>query len=165
MDAIDLARSETAPFELTGAHALLGRFAGEYSGPADLWLDPDAPPERTRMDLCAEPVLGGRWLRITYRGVSFGKPHSGEMLLGFHLDAGEFELAWIDSAHTGSAIIVSRGKPEASDAVDVLGSYRGGDQVWGWQTRLTRPTPSELLLEAFNIPPGQAPQRALSWRL
>jgi hypothetical protein len=170
---IDLTTTETAPFEAALGHTLINAFVGLWSGPTKLWLDPAGAPEETHTTLHAEPVLGGRWLRLSYRGISFGKPHAGEMLLGFHKDAGEFELAWIDSAHTGSAIMLSKGKPGSPGVVDVLGSYLGGGERWGWRTVFSLggagvtqgPPPDELVIEAFNVSPGGAEERAMLSRL
>ena len=100
---LDLARAETAPFTPGPEHQTLARFAGSWKGPTELWLDPDAPPEESTTELLAEPILGGRWLRLSERGAAFGKPHAGEMLLGYHLDARAYELAWVDSSHTGTS--------------------------------------------------------------
>lgn len=162
---VDLTSAETAPFEPAEGHALLRAFVGLWSGPTKLWLDPAGVPEETETTLHGALVLGGRWLRLSYRGVSFGKPHAGEMSLGFHKDAGDFELAWIDSAHTGSAIMLSKGKPGSSGVVDVLGSYLGGGERWGWRTVLRCPTPDELVIEAFNVSPRGEEERAMLSRL
>lgn len=157
---IDLTRAETTPFSVLaerpndpGVHQLLATFAGRWRGPTRLWLDPAAPPEQTVMELEAATILGGRWLELSYQGVAMGKPHAGRMLIGFHGDAGEVELAWVDSFHTGSAIMLSKGRP-AGATVDVLGSYVAGDQRWGWRTKLEVPFESRLVLRAFNVAPS-----------
>lgn len=162
--SIDLARAETAPFEATPAHELLRFFEGFWRGTTRIWLDPGTPPEETVTELHAELVLGGRWLRIQYRGVAFGKPHAGEMLLGYHKDVSRYELAWIDSSHTGSAILLSTGVA-SERGVDVLGSYVAGNERWGWRTRLHRSSPTELTMEAFNVTPDGAEYPAIASRL
>jgi uncharacterized protein DUF1579 len=162
---IDLARVETAAFETTSAHQALSRFVGSWRGPARLWLQPDGAPEETSAELHAELVLGGRWLRLTYHGVAFARPHAGEMLLGYHKDAGQYELAWIDSSHTGSAIMISTGAAGEQGIVDVLGSYAAGPERWGWRTRLQRTASGELALDAFNVTPAGVEDRAMAWLL
>jgi hypothetical protein len=158
----DLAHAPTSPFEPTAAHALLQRFAGSWRGTTRLWLEPGTPPEETLTELRAQLILGGRWLRLESVGTSFGKPHAGEMLLGFHKDAGEYELAWIDSSHTGSAIMLSTGPASSEPVVDVVGSYRAGAERWGWRTRLHCPSPGELAIDAFNISPQGQEDRAIA---
>jgi len=158
----DLAHAPTSPFEPTDAHARLQRFAGSWQGTTRLWLEPGTPPEETRTELHAQLILGGRWLRLEWVGTAFGKPHAGEMLLGFHRDAGEYELAWVDSSHTGSAIMLSTGPASGEPVVDVVGSYRAGTQRWGWRTRLSCPSPDALAIDAFNISPEGEEHRAIA---
>lgn len=163
--AIDLTSTATAPFQATSEHRLLLSFVGMWSGPTKLWLDPAAPPTETTTELEGESVLGGRWLRLTYTGTAFEKPHAGEMLVGFHKDPGQYELAWVDSSHTGSAIMLSRGKVSSTGLVNVLGDYLAGDQRWGWRTLLSRPSDNELLMEAFNVTPDGKEELAIQSRL
>jgi hypothetical protein len=158
---IDLARAETAAFAPTPAHELLSRFVGLWRGPTQLWLKPEAAPEESVTELHAELVLGGRWLRITHQGVALAQPNAGEMLLGYYENAARYELAWVDSVHTDSSIILSTGAVTDAAVVDVLGSYAAGDQRWGWRTRLRRTPSDELLLEMFNISPAGEEYRAL----
>lgn len=164
---VDLAHTETTTFDLSPAHVVLSRFVGHWRGPTELWLEPDKDPERSVTELHAELVLGGRWVRMTYRGVAFAKPHAGEMILGYHEDAREYELAWIDSFHTGSAIMLSTGRAEAPGVVNVLGSYLAASQRWGWRTCIKCAMPDELTLQAFNVHPGDAGRedRAIESRL
>lgn len=161
---IDLTTAATSPFTKAPAHELLSGFVGRWRGAGQLWVEPGTPPETSVLELSAQLVLGGRWLRLVYQGSAFGAPHAGEMLLGFHKDEAKFELAWVDSAHTGSSILVSTGAGEPS-CVDVLGSYQAAGQRWGWRTRLHRPSSGTLALDAFNVEPGGAEHRALAWLL
>jgi hypothetical protein len=158
----DLVHAPTSPFEPTDGHALLQRFVGFWQGTTRLWLDPGAAPEETTTQIRAQLILGGRWLRLESVGTSFGKPHAGEMLLGFHKDAGAYELAWVDSSHTGSAIILSTGPASSEPVVDVVGSYREGTERWGWRTRLHCPSPGALAIDAFNISPQGKEDRAIA---
>jgi hypothetical protein len=162
---IDLSRADTAPFTPTAEHETLAGFVGTWRGLCQLWLDADAPPEEDQVELQAELLLGGRWLRLCTSGTALGQRHAGEMLIGYHKDAQRYELAWVDSFHTATSIMLSTGPARAPGVVDVLGSYAAGDQRWGWRTRLWLSAPGELALEAFNIPPGGAEQRAFASRL
>jgi hypothetical protein len=162
---IDLARAETAHFTPSPAHELLGQFTGAWRGPSTLWMEPGTPPEHTTTELQAELVLGGRWLRLTYHGVAGAKPHAGEMLIGFHNDANQYELAWIDSFHTASSIMLSTGAPAEPGVVEVLGGFGSAEQRWGWRTRLHKASPHELVLEAFIITPTGEEARALEVKL
>jgi hypothetical protein len=161
---IDLARAECAAFQPAAEHETLARFAGTWRGLTRLWLDPAAPPEESRFEACAESLLGGRWLRLCTTGTALGEPHAGEMLLGYHRDERRYELAWIDSFHTGGSIMSSTGAASAPGVVDVLGSYAAGDERWGWRTRLWLTGSGELALDAFNISPDGVEARAVESR-
>lgn len=165
MVTIDLARIETTHFASTPEHELLSQLAGAWRGPSKLWLQPGTPVEETTTELRAELVLGGRWLRIIHHGTADAKPHAGEMLLGYHKDAGHYELAWVDSFHTASSIMLSTGAPKEPGVVEVLGGFGAADQRWGWRTRIHRSSPHELVLEAFIITPAGEEARAMEWKL
>ncbi len=160
----DATSAPTAPFEPTPQHQALADIAGRWSGDTELYLDPSAPPELSHIDATIETLLGGRWIRIDYRGTAMAQPHAGVLLLGFHRDANVFEAAWIDSFHTGTSMMMSVGEPLADDAVSVLGSYAAGGARWGWRTTLRR-TPSELVIESFNITPDGQSHPAIVTRL
>jgi hypothetical protein len=162
---IDLAHAPTAPFEPAGAHALLRRFVGSWHGTTRLWLDPESAPEETTTALRAQLILGGRWLRLEYAGTAMAQPHAGEMLLGFHADARQYELAWVDSFHTAASVMLSTGSDSGGPRVDVVGSYAAGTERWGWRTQLQCPAPGELAIDAFNISPDGKEYAAIATRL
>ncbi|HTV26070.1 MAG TPA: DUF1579 family protein [Polyangiaceae bacterium] len=159
---VDLARAPTSSFEPTDAHAVLPRFVGAWRGTTRLWLDADGDPEQSTTELSAELILGGRWLRLEYRGTACGEPHAGEMLIGFHKDGAEYQLAWIDSFHTASGIMLFTGPHAGGDVVNVLGSYTAGGQRWGWRNVLRRLSPGELAIESFNISPEGQESKAIA---
>jgi len=161
---IDLARAESAAFRPTAEHETLAGLAGTWRGRTRLWLDPAAPPEESLFEVSAQPLLGGRWLRLCTCGTALGEPHAGEMLLGYHRDERRYELAWIDSFHTAGSIMLSTGAASVPGVVDVLGSYAAGEQRWGWRTRLWLSESGELALDAFNIAPDGVEARAVESR-
>lgn len=161
----DLTQAPTSPFEPAPPHALLRRFVGAWQGTTRLWLDPDGAPEETPHALRAQLILGGRWLRLEYAGTAMAKPHAGEMLLGFHAAARQYELAWVDSFHTASSIMLSTGPDSGAPLVDVVGSYAAGNERWGWRTRLQCTASGELAIDAFNISPDGKEFPAIATRL
>lgn len=148
--------SSPAFAKATGWHQRLQSLAGSYSGTTRTWLDPDAAPDVSAGELHAQAILGGRWLRLEQLGSVAGTAHAGELLLGYHIDGAEFELCWVDSFHTGSAMMMSSGKPRQDNVISVTGSYAAGSERWGWRTELHLPIeqPGPLTLRAFNISPA-----------
>ena len=138
----------------------LTHLTGPWTGPSRTWLDPSGEPETSTWHVDVESLLDGRYVRLRYRGECCGKPHTGEMTLG--VDAHEHTMYWIDSFHTGASAMWSTGP--AGDAISVLGSYRAGEQRWGWRTAFAVEG-EQLVLTAFNIWPDGREQPAIEVRL
>lgn len=155
-------RPKHAPpaFEATPGHALLAGFVGRYQGTTRTFLGPGEPvvDEDT---LEVESILGGRFVRLQWFGSVGQAPRQGEMLLGWHRDAGAWELSWIDTFHTGTQIMAFTGAAEPdADRVRVLGSYAAGDERWGFGIELRREGDT-LMLRATNITPAGEVYRAI----
>lgn len=136
---------------ITPQHQRLQALCGHYTGEVKTWLDPDAAPDLSPGELHLQTILGGRWLRLAQAGAVAGVAHAGEMLLGFHADAAQYELSWVDSFHTGSSMMTSAGPLRADGLIAVTGSYQAGEQRWGWRTEID--LTDGLLLRAFNVFP------------
>jgi len=133
-----------------GAHKQLERFTGEWEGTTKTWFEPDKLADESPMKGTIKSILGGQFVQYDYQGTMGGKPFEGVMLLGHQLSSGEFKSAWVDSFHTGTDIMYSKGK---SDAFNVLGSYAYGDQHWGWRTTMEMNGDDELIITMYNITP------------
>jgi len=162
---IDVRTEPTAPFQAGPQHELLAAMVGDWSGPTQTWFDPDGAPEECETEASARLLLGGRWLRFDYSGEAMGKRHAGEMTLGFHRDPQRFEMAWIDSSHTGTEIIYSTGPLAEGGGISVLGSYHAGAERWGWRTAFLLEGADTLIVRAWNVTPDGQEQRAIETRL
>ena len=50
--------------------------------------------------------------------------------------------------------MLSQGEPGVTGKISVLGSYDVADgPPWGWRTMYAQPSPDELVISHFNIPP------------
>ncbi len=91
-----------------------------------------------------------------YKG-SFGDtPIEGVAIYGYHLDLKKFQSAWIDSFHSGTAIMFSEGK-KGEDSFNILGSYAYVtpeiEQHWGWRTDIEIVNDGEVKITAYNVSP------------
>ena len=154
----------TAPFDPRPEHVALTSLIGSWSGSTKTWFDPTTAPEESPTQATIESLLGGRSIRIDYQGTAMGKPHAGQMIVGYHKDAREHEVSSIDSFHTGSAMMMSVGTPRADGEIRVLGSYAAGPERWGWRT-VIHLQGDELVIEATNISPTGQEDDALETRL
>jgi hypothetical protein len=139
----------------TGPHALLATFVGDWVGTTRTWFTPDGLVDESETAGTVRSVLGGRFVVHEYRGSLVGEEMEGRATLGFDLARNRFVCAWVDSAHNGTAVMLSEGEAEVTEDVSVLGSYDAGEgPPWGWRTTFARPSPDELVISHFNIPPG-----------
>lgn len=145
----------------TAHHATLAKLVGHFKGTTTTFFDPSTPPDVAEEELHVTSLFGGRWVRIELVGSVMGKPHAGEMTIGYHADAGKFEASWIDSFHTGSAIMRFEGAPREDGAVAVTGSYTAAGQTWGWRTEWHALENGNVRMRAFNIIPGEGEFPAL----
>lgn len=146
-------------------HQQLAAFAGDWQGTTRTWFEPGKLANEAEVRGNLRLVLGGRFLLHEYECTMQGKPEHGLAIYGHHIDEKMYEAAWIDDFHTGTAIQFAQGGSERNEAFDVLGSYFAGDGEprWGWRTEITQPERDRLLIVMYNIPPGQAEAKAVSF--
>jgi hypothetical protein len=144
-----------------GRHHLLARLAGNWSGTTRTWFEPgklaDESPSRARI----RPVLDGRFAVLEYEGAIRGNPLFGMAIIGFHIDASLYTMAWVDSFHLGTATMHSEGQPR-ENGFSVLGHYDvPQSEPWGWRTELELRPDGRLRITAYNIPPGGKEAKAV----
>jgi hypothetical protein len=143
-----------------GAHAFLASLEGEWEGMARTWFDAgqEAESDISPVKGSFRSILGGRFAMHEYTGTLMGEPLEGVAIHGYDLGEDRFVTAWVDSAHNGSAIMLSEGERGAWPGTSsVLGSYAdystAGHPRWGWRTEITLPEPDRLLVTHYNISP------------
>ena len=150
-----------------GAHAMLGKLVGEWEGMAKTWFEPDKVADESPSRGTIKLILNGSYALYEYKGSFGGKPLEGMAIIGYHLDLRKFECAWVDSFHTGSAIIFSEGKRNEND-IKVTGQYAyvtpDAEQYWGWRTEIAIVSDNEIVFTAFNISPEGEEQKATELR-
>jgi hypothetical protein len=137
--------------------------AGRWKGTAKTYADP-SNPERAEVapwEGTIEMLLGGRFLRFSYVSRAMGQPIAGELTIAYEKGDRLFRMSWIDSLHTGGAILVSESKPVAESAaatINAFGTYFAGEGQprWGWRTELDDQTDGALRVRMFNIEPASA---------
>jgi hypothetical protein len=137
-----------------GIHFQLNRLTGEWQGTATVWFEPDVIADQSPVHATMRPLLDGRFILMEYQGSFAGKPLDGLAILGFHLETEKYQTAWVDSFHTGTAMIFSESSRHAKQ-FNVLGSYEyvspEVDQKWGWRTEVEMTNDDELKMTAYNI--------------
>jgi hypothetical protein len=145
-----------------GVHARLAAMAGDWQGTTRTWFEPGQLANESAITATLRVVLGGRFVLHEYECTFQDKPEYGIALYGYHIDEAQFEAAWVDDFHTGTAIQFAQG---SGNEFNVAGSYFAGDNEprWGWRTEITQPSPDHLLIVMYNIPPGGQEVRAVEF--
>ena len=81
-------------------HAALKFFIGEWDVTTTAWMQPGAPPETSRNSSSAELILGGRFVKMSYKGAMFGQPFEGLQIWGFDNLKKKYAVFWIDNTST-----------------------------------------------------------------
>lgn len=152
-----------------GAHALLARTVGRYEGTARTWFEPGVLADTSPVRGTIRALLDGRFVLHEYEGTLVGERMVGAAILGCRLTSrGEtWVAAWVDTCHNGTEIMASRApRADAAAGFSVLGAYDDptGGPSWGWRTAIALPSPDELVLSHFNIPPGGLEALAVEFR-
>jgi len=153
---LNLETEPTKPYTPDEAHLRLARLVGGWSGSARTFLDPSKPPLEERWEGRMALVLGGRFLRFAYRSQLLGSPLAGELSLAYEAGEGLWRSSWMDSFHTGTALLVSVGEGgAAAQPLSVRGSYFAapGHPHWGWRTELHDGEAGSLTLRMYNVAP------------
>ena len=147
----------------TGPHKELSRLEGKWKGSSKVWFDPSKLEDDSPISGEMKTILDGRFILHDYKTNFKEKPITGMAIIGYHLDLGKFQVAWIDSFHNGSAIMFSEGK-KGDPNLSVLGSYAyvtpEMEQHWGWRTEIEIVSDDQVIITAFNISPEGEETRA-----
>jgi hypothetical protein len=137
-----------------GPHALLQRLVGTYTGRARLWFEPGEPRDDEPATCGATPLLGNRFVRLEYSTRIGGEDQTGSATVGCVLDRSMWQIAWVDTFHTGLTIMFLEGPYEpGATKVDTRTTYSVGDgPAWGWRTAL-EPTGDGIVVQHFNVTP------------
>jgi hypothetical protein len=85
---------------VTADHEALKYFAGRWRVEGKMWAAPGAPPTESVNSNEGEMILGGRYVRLTYRGEMMGQPFEGLQISGYDNIAKAYTTFWIDNTST-----------------------------------------------------------------
>jgi hypothetical protein len=145
-------------------HDALTAIAGEWTGTVRLWLKPTSTPTEDPIAVSARRAADGQALALEYTGAHGDDKVAGIAIIGYDVNTGRHAIGWLDSFHTGTALMVSEGEPKPGALVDVTTTYGGGDEPWGWRTKLATEGDA-LVWTMYNSGPGIPEYLAFEARL
>ena len=90
---------------VTADHEALKYFMGRWKVEAKMWAMPGAPPTQSVNTNEGEMILGGRYVRLTYKGEMMGQPFEGLQISGYDNIAKAYQTLWIDNSSTSFYIL------------------------------------------------------------
>ena len=90
---------------VTADHELLGYFAGRWNVASKMWAAPGAPPSESVNMSVGEMIMGGRYVRLAYKGEMMGQPFEGLQITGYDNMAKSHTMFWIDNSSTSFIIL------------------------------------------------------------
>jgi len=85
-------------------HQMMAESSGEWNSSITMWADPSQPPQKMDGSCTNEMIMGGRYLKLSYKSTMMGMPFEGMMLLGFDNAKKEFTSVWYDNMGTGTSV-------------------------------------------------------------
>ena len=82
-------------------HKMLSESNGVWSEEVTMWMDPTAPPTKSKAKVTNRMIFGGRYQESKHVGTMDGKPFEGLSILGYDNAKKIFQNTWIDNMGTG----------------------------------------------------------------
>jgi hypothetical protein len=93
---------------VTANHEALRYFAGRWKVEGKMWAAPGAPPSEAVNTNEGEMILGGRYVRLIYKGEMMGQPFEGHQISGYDNIEKAFKTFWIDNSSTSFYLLTGQ---------------------------------------------------------
>ncbi len=111
MSAQDQAKAMEAYMKagaVTADHEALKFFAGRWRVEGKMWAAPGAPPTELVNANEGEMILGGRYVRLVYKGEMMGQPFEGLQISGYDNIEKAYKTFWIDNSSTSFYLLTGK---------------------------------------------------------
>lgn len=82
-------------------HKWMEKTNGSWEAELSVWIDPSAPPEKSKATMVQSSILGGRYVVGKFSGVIFKLPTEGQSTMSYDNGKKMFVSTWIDNQGTG----------------------------------------------------------------
>jgi hypothetical protein len=86
-------------------HKMLASFNGKWEGEVTMWMDPSAPPTKSKTTATNTMIVGGRYQEATHSGNFGGMPFEGKSIIGYDNIKKVFVSSWVDNMGTGIMVL------------------------------------------------------------
>ncbi|MBK8609648.1 MAG: DUF1579 domain-containing protein [Chitinophagaceae bacterium] len=84
-------------------HKWMQKTNGTWEAEINQWMDPSAPPTKSKATIAQSSILGGRFVESKFSGSSMGQAMNGISTMGYDNAKKLFVATWIDNMSTGIA--------------------------------------------------------------
>lgn len=82
-------------------HKMIAKSDGKWTHETTMWMDPSAPPTKSKGTCTNKMIMGGRYQQSNLTGTMMGMPFEGMSLMGYDNKTHVFTSAWVDNMGTG----------------------------------------------------------------
>jgi hypothetical protein len=101
-------------------HKMLAKYDGVFKGEVTMWMDPAAPPTKSKSVTTNKMIFNGLYQESKHKGEFNGMPFEGISIVGYDNAKKKFVSTWVDNM--GSGIMVMEGTwDEPSKSLNMTG--------------------------------------------
>lgn len=82
-------------------HKMLAKDNGTWNADITMWMEPNAPAQKSKGTCTNTMILGGRYQKSVHKATMMGMPFEGISILGYDNNKKIFVSSWVDNMGTG----------------------------------------------------------------
>lgn len=145
--------------------SLIGQLIGKWNGTVSTWTQPQLPAMTGEISGVFSKVLDGRSVLYEYNSNLDDHRSDGMAVIGKDITDGRLRMAWVDTFHTSSDLMILEEKDSKPGELLLGGSYGAGPETWGWRMVFRPLGDDELFIGHFNVTPDGQQHRAVEIKL
>ena len=85
---------------VTENHEFFKKYLGKWDAQTTMWTFPGEPPSTSKNTYDTSLILGGRFLKMEFKGMMMGQPFEGLQIVGYDNLQQKYITLWIDNTST-----------------------------------------------------------------